>query len=142
VGLIISTIGLYCFETTSKPILRIDVEIELWGQFNPAGYIEDFKLSITDKLVETNDNLTKVYDYNQPNNNFSYLMKFSLNRSSSTISWNYTLDEKIDSLGNYEGQITTSVRAKGSYTFTVEIIGYEAGKAITHHKVFTDIFIF
>jgi len=142
VGLIISTVGIFWFEATSKPILRIEVEIDLWGQFHPGGYIQDFKLSITDKFVETNCNITKVFDYNQPNNNFSYLIIFSLNRSSSITSWNYTVDESIDSRGNYEAEITTCIRAEGSYTFTVEIISYEGDKAINHYKKFTNIFVF
>jgi hypothetical protein len=130
------------FETTSKPILRIDVELDLWGQFHPGGYIQDFKLSITDKFVETNCNVTKVFDYNQPINDFSYLIKFSLNRSSSITSWNCTIDENIDSRGNYEVEVTTCIRAEGSYTFTVEIIAYEGEEAINHHKEFTNIFVF
>lgn len=140
--LILTSAFIIYFEAISKPKLRIDVTIDLMGQFHPSGYIQDFKLSTSDAFIETNYKITKKMDYNQLNNNFSYLVKFTLNSTSQKTSWNYTFDEEIDSRGTYQLELTTCKKVRGNQTLIIEIVAYDGEQEVNNHSVFTNVLVY
>lgn len=116
----------YFYKFSSKPILTISVELHLYCFDNRSmGYIRDFSLATSGKFVESTDNVTMTYNSTKPTSNVSYTIFFTLNASSSPpLDWNYTIKNKPQFQGHFEGYVISSVKMKGSYKLTIELRGY------------------
>lgn len=134
---------MFFIQVFSKPTLTISVKLDLYCSVRPWGDIRDVNLETASSLVGTMDNITQTYNANKPLDNFSYVLFFTLNESSSSpINWTYRISDRFDSQGDYEGYVVSSVKAKGRYMLTIELIGYSSDlevESVTVSK-YVDIF--
>ena len=116
----------YFYKLSSKPILTISVELRLYCFDNRSrGNIRDFTLATSGRFVESTDNVTMTYNSTKPTSDVSYMIFFTLNESSSpSLNWNYTIMNKPQFQGHFEGYVISSVKVKSSYRLTIELRGY------------------
>ena len=134
----------YFYKFSSKPILTISVELYLYCFDNRSrGYIRDFTLATSGRFIESTDNVTMTWNSTKPISDVSYTIFFTLNESSfPSLNWNYTIMNKPQFQGHFEGYVISSVKVKGSYRLTIELRGYhleseeKLGAKSTYIKVF------
>jgi hypothetical protein len=131
VMLLVST-PLLLNQVFSKPNLIINVELTLrWAEIS-TGRIDGLNIGLSPSPIETADNITLRSNLPQSTANISYLLVFTLNESPSpSHTWNYTIADRSETSGWYNGYVITSVELKGSHRLTIDLILRDSGSELT-----------